>query len=349
MLNYKIRIAVSALFFLGFVFCSTGFAQEKIIKKDNVEFNPNRDSGFFYTIKKGDTLWDLSQKFYNSQWDWPGLWEMNDDIKNPHWIYPGKKIRIFLKGKSTLKPIVAKVKKLKKTKVPVKIKTSFSYAQMDNAGFIKSTTQTSLGSVIKEEENKIMMSANDIIYIKPSNTGTLIPGKTYQIFTTEPVIAQINNQAFTGIKHLIMAQIKILDHKTTYVTAMISEGYRAVREGDMVMEYYARDSVLTVDDNPDPIDASMICSENNNMMISDYTIAFIDIGKDHVQAGQIYSIMKKNEIVDHTTWPAKKKKNLIELDNLESGKLIVLHTEDISSTVMIVSSKYAIYPNDIVN
>ncbi|RKX81765.1 MAG: hypothetical protein DRP70_17355 [Spirochaetes bacterium] len=351
MLNNKIKIAVSALIFLGFAFCSTGFAQEKIIKKDDVEFVPGQDSGFFYTIKKGDTLWDLSQKFYNSQWDWPGLWEMNDDIKNPHWIYPGKKIRVFLKGKSALKPIIVKVKKLKKTKSPVKIKTSFSYAQMDHAGFITRATQTSLGSVIKEKENNIMMSANDIIYIKPSNTGTLIPGKTYQIFTTEPVMAQTNNQTFTGIKHLIKAEIKIIDHKTTYATALITKGYRAVRKGDMVMEYYERDSILTVDDNPDPIDASIICSENNNMMINDYTIAFIDIGKDHVQAGQIYSILRKNEIVDntHTTWPAKKNKNLIELDNLESGKLIVLHTEDISSTVMIVSSKYAIHPNDIVN
>ncbi len=349
MLNHKIRIVVSTLIFLGFAVCSTGFAQDNVIKKNNIEFIPGQDSGFFYTIKKGDTLWDLSQKFYNSQWDWPGLWEMNDDIKNPHWIYPGKKIRIFLKGKSTLKPIIVKVKKLKKTKTPVKIKTSFSYAQMDHAGFIKKTTQKSLGSVIKEKENNMMMSANDTIYIKPSNTGTLIPGRTYQIFTTENVISKINNQTFTGIKHLIKARIKILEHKTTYVTALITEGYRAVGKGDMVMEYYKRDSILIVDDNPDSIDASIICSENNNMMINDYTIAFIDLGKANVKPGQIYSILRKNKIVDDTKWPKKKKKTLMELENLESGKLIVLHTEDTASTIMILSSKYAIHPNDIVN
>ncbi|MCG8685379.1 MAG: LysM peptidoglycan-binding domain-containing protein, partial [Desulfobacterales bacterium] len=61
------------------------------------QFNTEEDTGFYYTIQKGDTLWDLSQKFYNSQWDWPGLWEMNKDIKNPHWIYPGNTIRVFLK------------------------------------------------------------------------------------------------------------------------------------------------------------------------------------------------------------------------------------------------------------
>ena len=83
---------------MGFMLCSSGFAEE------NIDFVPGEDSGFYYTIKKGDTLWDLSRKFYNSQWDWPGLWEMNQDIKNPHWIYPGKKIRIFLKEGAVVKP-----------------------------------------------------------------------------------------------------------------------------------------------------------------------------------------------------------------------------------------------------
>jgi len=341
--NHKTMITLYILIILGFVFCSTGFA------KDKKEFIPGKDSGFYYTIKKGDTLWDLSEKFYNSQWDWPGLWEMNDDIKNPHWIYPGKKIRIFLREKSALKPKIVEVQKIKKTEKPVKIKTSFSLSKMDHIGFLKKNLQPSFGSVIKEQENNLMMSANDIIYIKPSNTGTLIPGRQYQIFTTENVKEKIDNQTFIGIKHLIKAQITILDHKTTYVTALITKAYRSVNKGDMVMEYYKRNPILTVEDYPDPIDAKIICSENNNMMINDYTIAFINIGSASVKPGQIYSILRKNELVDHTTWPLKKKKNLIELENLKSGKLIVLHTEDIASTVMILSSKYAINPNDMVN
>src|SRR5437868_5407958 len=47
-----------------------------------------------YTITKGDTLWDLSQKFLNNPWYWPKIWSLNPSIENPHWIYPGNKLRI---------------------------------------------------------------------------------------------------------------------------------------------------------------------------------------------------------------------------------------------------------------
>jgi len=47
-----------------------------------------------YTIKKGDTLWDISSKFLNDPFLWPKLWEKNPYITNPHWIYPGNPIRL---------------------------------------------------------------------------------------------------------------------------------------------------------------------------------------------------------------------------------------------------------------
>src|SRR5471032_1654943 len=47
-----------------------------------------------YTIQKGDTLWDLSQKFLANPWYWPKIWSLNPGIENPHWIYPGGRLKI---------------------------------------------------------------------------------------------------------------------------------------------------------------------------------------------------------------------------------------------------------------
>src|SRR5262245_46359251 len=51
-----------------------------------------------YTVKRGDTLWDVSKVFLVSPWRWPELWGMNrGDIANPHLIYPGQTL-VLVKG-----------------------------------------------------------------------------------------------------------------------------------------------------------------------------------------------------------------------------------------------------------
>lgn len=47
--------------------------------------------GTQYTVKKGDTLWDISQSFYGNPLYWPIIWDSNQQkVPNPHWIYPGE-------------------------------------------------------------------------------------------------------------------------------------------------------------------------------------------------------------------------------------------------------------------
>ena len=52
-----------------------------------------------YTVKSGDTLWDLSAMYLTSPWRWPELWGMNKtQIRNPHLIYPGQVLVLVKDG-----------------------------------------------------------------------------------------------------------------------------------------------------------------------------------------------------------------------------------------------------------
>ncbi|HUJ18831.1 MAG TPA: LysM peptidoglycan-binding domain-containing protein [Nitrospirota bacterium] len=47
-----------------------------------------------YTIKRGDTLWDISNTFLKDPYLWPFLWKANPSIQNADLIYPGNTLTI---------------------------------------------------------------------------------------------------------------------------------------------------------------------------------------------------------------------------------------------------------------
>jgi len=74
---------------LPFVAVTTAFAAEPESRPD-IRLDIRSDAPDRHVVVNGDTLWDISGKFFKDPWKWPHIWGLNkDSIKDPHWIYPG--------------------------------------------------------------------------------------------------------------------------------------------------------------------------------------------------------------------------------------------------------------------
>ena len=67
-----------------------------------------------HAVKKGDTLWDISQHYYGNPELWPALWALNQHrVSNPHRISVGDVLVIYEKAK-----LEKKIEEIAKAEIP---------------------------------------------------------------------------------------------------------------------------------------------------------------------------------------------------------------------------------------
>jgi len=310
------------------------------------------ETGFYYTVKKGDTLWDISQHFNDTPWQWPDLWKENQQLPNPHWIYPGERIRLYRKGDKqrydTQEKAVPAVTPQVEVSAPVSQlppPVNFYYSRMNRIGFIRKPPVQSLGAIFKSLEDKVLISANDTVYVRPPEQGgaaALSPGARFTVYRTLSPTEDRNAIEAIGTQHYLLGVIEITQSESQYAIAKVVEAFRTIHIEDQLMTFEAQSPEVQVVDSTPGIEARLINTEDHTDLIGPGMVAFIDKGEDdQIRPGQIYSICYQE------TYEGSDGES-ITLAPVNIGALIVLRTEKTTSTVYVSEAKSKIQPGQLI-
>ncbi|RJQ70924.1 MAG: LysM peptidoglycan-binding domain-containing protein [Desulfobacteraceae bacterium] len=311
------------------------------------------EAGFYYTVKEGDTLWDLSQRFSDTPWQWPDLWRENKQLPNPHWIYPGERIRLFRKTEqhrvseppSKEIPMAAPQAEASTPSKEAQPVIEFLYSNIDQVGFIRKPAVQPLGTIIKCVGDKRLISKGDIVYLRyndSSSAEAFAPGTRMTVYRTLQPTDDPKSITTIGTQHLLVGLIELTKNEADFAVAKVMKSYRAILLEDLVMAYDSKKPYMPVVDSTQGIDGQIIAGENHSKLLGDYFIAFIDKGiQDNILPGQIYNIYKQEKAT-----VAALKGGVVDLERIYCGSVFVLHTEQTTSTVVINHNIQKITPGE---
>jgi hypothetical protein len=123
-----------------------------------------------YTVKRGDTLWDISARFLHKPWLWPELWQANPQIQNPHLIYPGDVLSLaYLNGgsRAVLRNeggLHVRAESLEDSIKPIPLAELKNF--LKNTRILDEETFKHAPHVLAMEENSLRAANGKLVYVK---------------------------------------------------------------------------------------------------------------------------------------------------------------------------------------
>jgi hypothetical protein len=330
-----------------------------------------------YTVKSGDTLWDLSGRFLNNPWYWPKVWSYNPEITNPHWIYPGNTIRFFPSGEEAparVEPVTPLVeeetpsapKEMEQVTVghlgkpeqlgdedavavvgPYKIgQVPSRPAPLRRDSFMTRAQLDEAGRIVGAFEEKLLLSHLDRIYARFKDPGTVKVGQSFVIYRSEGPVLHPETGEAVGYKTHILGQAKVtrLDEKAVSLT--ITASYDTIERGDylgpwsdkLVKPVQLRPNQASVDGYIVAVTPSVLTN------LGESHVVYLDKGHaDGVEEGNTFKVLRSG---DRSIEPPDRPARGAGLPVETVGTLVVFDVKERNASAFVARSLFELYVGD---
>jgi len=328
--------AVILLFITATAFGATEPQKAADVKKDEKAAKQVDSSGEIieYVIAPGDTLWDLSNRFYSDPWLWPKIWELNPYVVDPHWIYPNNKLRIAVSAE-TMPVYQQKKKKMVETTIfdftPL-FDTTFVYdIRQNNVDFITPKEFKGSGKIWHDFDQKIALGDNDRIRFRMDKAVNVQIGDILTAFRISQTVKDTVKGKTIGYLVDVLGEVKTTDAQvmkdgSTVFTGDIISSTTEITPGDYLVAMPRNKISVSLKKTKLDLNGHIILTTEQKMAGSQHELVFINLGlKDGVEIGNSFSVFKPSDD------PQKEPSWFV-------GNLIVLRVENTASTCLVTNS-----------
>lgn len=245
-----------------------------------------------HTVRRGDTLWDLSSRYYQNPYGWPRLWAQNPQILNPHWIYPGDRVRLRAEGVDGGADGRPQERLLgRRRQVPPK--TVF----LRESGWVDDIAKDAWGKLVGAPDDQMLLSEGDDIYIELAGDHAVKVGQELTIFRP---LRDVKASDDTPKGQLVAvrgtARVDRYNAKTRMAKARITESLDIIERGEVLGPVTRRFDVVAPVASEVDLEARILASVEPLQIYGNHHVVFLDKGqKDGVKVGQRFFAVRRGD------------------------------------------------------
>ncbi len=298
-----------------------------------------------YVIKKGDTLWGISQRFLTDPYYWPNLWANNPFVTNPHLIYPGQKIAIY-DDRIEILPAGAEQVLVDGTRVVAQplpaMEEAVTVKTMAGVrGFVSEDELDAAGTLVDTVDNRLLISTGETVFLDMEELSESRPGDVFSLFETkEEILHPVTNKRFGyRVAELGTVQIASIDDHTA--TGIITSAFFEIQRGAKVRPHHPAQSEIELRRAQAPLSGVLLDDQEGKIAISQYDTIFIDMGsEDGLQVGNLLNISRPRQA------SALGLKTELQLPEVLLGSAIVLETRPKTAAALVLKSADPLFRGD---
>lgn len=329
------------------------------------------DAPSSHTVRRGDTLWDLSKLFLKSPWRWAELWGMNlQQVRNPHLIYPGQ-VLVLVKGaeRATLQLLSPKAaespfptdlvtvrQQPKVRSEPLPSGAIASVPMQLISAFLTESAVLSAGDIddapriVAARNGQTLMTKGEIAYVQ----GDLQGRRLFQLVRQPRALRDPLTREILGYEARLVGAAEVVGDddaapaapdkpQAALARVLLKEARLEIGAGDRLTQAPEAAFAPFVPRSPErPVDGQVISLYGEGLMASQNRIVSLNRGAlDGIERGHVLALWSTGTRVADPGHPTRQK---LRLPDERNGQMFVFRVFDRVSYALILNNQDPVSP-----